>query len=833
MVVDHNTGLQWQQTTPAGLFSLDEAINYCADLTYGGYNDWRLPAQNELFTIADNRSGSVLYEEYFTSYGYFLGSILSGYSWIIAYNGDTNITTMDGGHVRCVRGESLPTGLFTSSVKNGDGIVTDSSTGLMWQQTYIENKTWRQSLLYCENLTYAGYSDWRLPNRNELASLLDYTLRYPSSDFPGMPRYDTSWSSSSYAGVPWWVSPGYGYIYNRHANDEFYVHCVRSDNCDENYFWNGSMCVENPCQTNSCNVSHATGNCQPITKTLYSCDCEKDYFWNGSKCTSPCEPNLCLNDAHSDGVCTTINSDIYSCGCANGYSWTGNECKKFETGLSIGNICTGNNCYGYNGYYIQWQSSCPALGEDYFGQDANYSNSGSCVTQNFTLDYSVENGSLVIIVIDNNTGLGWQKMNSTNEYTWEEAYAYCETLNYGGYSDWRLPEPLELFSITAKNRSSFSSIMIDVENHPSSYDAYLWTSKTSLNDGSKALALSYNFDHAYSGIFEELLKEKSYNVICTRGKRQPSASFTTSIMNNDEIVTDSTTGLTWQRNYTYMENLKDALAYCEGLSYAGHTDWRLPNINELVSLVSFEKYSPASDFPDMPSGIFLSSSFYDRAPWSLDFSNGFMQIEEYHNYLVRCVRSDICDGENYIWNGFACINPCDPNQCINDEYSNGTCNIVNDETYYCNCVDGYSWNAGSCKKYSTGSTLGNICTGQRECYNNSTIIECPAPGEDFFGQDPQYAVLGACTQQYLSIDSDINIDVDHNTGLQWQRWNSGIEYTWNEAWAYCENLDYAGYSDWRLPNPQELFSIIDINSGTMDIYQHIENMPPVHNDSYL
>jgi len=32
----------------------------------------------------------------------------------------------------------------------------------------------------------------------------------------------------------------------------------------------------------------------------------------------------------------------------------------------------------------------------------------------------------------------------------------------------------------------------------------------------------------------------------------------------------------------------------------GKIDWRLPNKKELMSLVNFERYSPASDFPDMP-----------------------------------------------------------------------------------------------------------------------------------------------------------------------------------------------------------------------------------------
>jgi hypothetical protein len=44
----------------------------------------------------------------------------------------------------------------------------------MWQQdTANEQMTWEDALIYCENLSLAGHDDWRLPNRNELQSLVD------------------------------------------------------------------------------------------------------------------------------------------------------------------------------------------------------------------------------------------------------------------------------------------------------------------------------------------------------------------------------------------------------------------------------------------------------------------------------------------------------------------------------------------------------------------------------------------------------------------------------------------------------------------------------------
>jgi hypothetical protein len=70
-------------------------------------------------------------------------------------------------------------------VDNGDGTVTDTCTGLMWQKdtadvsgdgtiTDEDRLTWHEALKYCENLNFAGYSDWRLPNVRELQSIITY-----------------------------------------------------------------------------------------------------------------------------------------------------------------------------------------------------------------------------------------------------------------------------------------------------------------------------------------------------------------------------------------------------------------------------------------------------------------------------------------------------------------------------------------------------------------------------------------------------------------------------------------------------------------------------------
>ena len=122
---------------------------------------------------------------------------------------------------------------FNSSTVKGDVIVTDSETGLVWQKSYVGDKTWKEALAYCENLTYAGYSDWRLPDKNELASLINYAKYKPSSDFPDMPSQDFSfWSSTTYVSEydqksAWSVYFRKAYISFSDKTISHHVRCVR------------------------------------------------------------------------------------------------------------------------------------------------------------------------------------------------------------------------------------------------------------------------------------------------------------------------------------------------------------------------------------------------------------------------------------------------------------------------------------------------------------------------------------------------------------------------------------------------------------------------------
>lgn len=65
------------------------------------------------------------------------------------------------------------------------------------------------------------------------------------------------------------------------------------------------------------------------------------------------------------------------------------------------------------------------------------------------------------------------------------------------------------------------------------------------------------------------------------------------------------------------------------------------------------------------------------------------------------------------------------------------------------------------------------------------------------------------------VDNGDGTITDLATGLMWQKADSGMGMDWQDALEYAENLELAGYSDWRLPNAKELQSIVDYSRSPM------------------
>ena len=118
-------------------------------------------------------------------------------------------------------GQSLSTSQFTI---NGDGTVNDGATGLLWQRCLLGLSgancsvgtallaPWSDALLAAKNSNFAGYSDWRLPSKAELESLIDDTCVNPATNATVFPNAG-NWliaSTASIGGDLWVVNLGSG-----------------------------------------------------------------------------------------------------------------------------------------------------------------------------------------------------------------------------------------------------------------------------------------------------------------------------------------------------------------------------------------------------------------------------------------------------------------------------------------------------------------------------------------------------------------------------------------------------------------------------------------------
>jgi len=110
------------------------------------------------------------------------------------------------------------------------------------------------------------------------------------------------------------------------------------------------------------------------------------------------------------------------------------------------------------------------------------------------------------------------------------------------------------------------------------------------------------------------------------------------------IVTDNNTGLQWQDDVNSTKTWVEAIEYCETLTLGSHTDWRLPNFNELYFLADRSKRNPAIDtiFQNVVSYYYWPSSTVvgnEYRAWAVYFDYGYGDWNNKSNSLyVRCVR---------------------------------------------------------------------------------------------------------------------------------------------------------------------------------------------------
>lgn len=250
--------------------------------------------------------------------------------------------------------------------------------------------------------------------------------------------------------------------------------------------------------------------------------------------------------------------------------------------------------------------------------------------------------------------------------------------------------------------------------------------------------------------------------------------------NGDHTIIDKSTGLQWTKNanpaagdntYGGYMSWQQALDYIKTLNsqnYLGHNDWRLPNRNELTSL--------------------LNAELSDQSVWLS--TKGFSNVQQYY-----WSSSSGTNYKNYAWLVYM--------------YS-GSVNIDKKTYSY------YVWPV----RTEQQNVLTLPKTGQTECYDASgNTISCIDTGQD---GEIQAGVVWPI--QRFSDNGDQSV-TDNLTGLVWTKDGNapgpaacgpGTSKTWQNTLDYvkCLNVNnYLGKNDWRLPNLNELGSLVNLGQA--------------------
>ena len=230
--------------------------------------------------------------------------------------------------------------------------------------------------------------------------------------------------------------------------------------------------------------------------------------------------------------------------------------------------------------------------------------------------------------------------------------------------------------------------------------------------------------------------------------------------NGDDTVTDNVTGLMWQKSPDTDGDgdidATDKLTYAEAVSGAstqttgGYSDWRLPTIKELYSLIQFSGVDPSGYEGTDTSGLI---PFIDNN--TFDFAYG-----------------DTSAGE----------------RIIDAQYASSNLYVANTAGDGGGTLFGVNFADGRIKGY--GLTLFG---------SDKTFFVIYVRSNTGYGQNS-------------FVDNGNSTITDNATGLMWAQNDSGTALNWEEALAWVKTQNdaaYLGYSDWRLPNAKELQSIVD------------------------
>jgi hypothetical protein len=218
------------------------------------------------------------------------------------------------------------------------------------------------------------------------------------------------------------------------------------------------------------------------------------------------------------------------------------------------------------------------------------------------------------------------------------------------------------------------------------------------------------------------------------------------------VIFDNITGLSWAKDMPPKLNYEEAKNHVSSMNqtaFGGRTDWRIPSVKELYSLIKFDGEVLGETYVGKP---FIDTRFFTQPIGNKALGERDIDAQNWTStrYVAKVMQG------------------------------NGPGFEGQDAFFGVNFID------GRIKGYPYTSPQGPAKYYLRAVAGN------PSYGTNNF------------------IDRQNGVVHDLNTRLMWTKYDFGGEaYSWRVALTYCEDLNYGGFSDWRLPNIKELHSIVD------------------------
>lgn len=230
----------------------------------------------------------------------------------------------------------------------------------------------------------------------------------------------------------------------------------------------------------------------------------------------------------------------------------------------------------------------------------------------------------------------------------------------------------------------------------------------------------------------------------------------TYIVHGDGTVTDPVTGLMWEQGFRQLD-FAEAEAAADAATTGGHTDWRVPSVDELYSLMLFsgdQGHAPA----DRATPPDTARPFLDTTAFAFEYPTGGRYIDA--QYLTSTVYTATVMGAQHCFFGV------------------------------------------------------NFADGRIKCYPLRTNPNRGSYYARFVRANPAYGL----PDYHDNGDGTVS---DLATGLTWAQADSGDALfaalvpradgtmDWEEAQDFAEALVFAGHDDWRLPDAHELQGLVD------------------------